>query len=119
MRHSLLSFRLYRGLGEIEASSAASFESLGPPRTKGGKAHRPKRRKVRPIKPCSFTHTTKGAQPLAEIELSLLQVVWQRNQVQIFNQPLAPFACRFRPNRLPGQIEVTSPHNIHSVWVNE
>jgi hypothetical protein len=56
---------------------------------------------------------------LAEGELSMQQVVWQGRQIQIFNQPLTPFASRFCPDGLPGQIEVTSAHNIYSVWVNE
>src|SRR5215467_7920025 len=105
MRDTLLPFRLCIGPGEVEAFGLASLESLGPPGTKNRKAHRPKGRKVRPIKPCSFTHTSKRTQPLAERELFLLQVVRQRKQVQILDQPLAPVTRRFCADALSGQIE--------------
>src|SRR6266403_4004417 len=105
LRHSTTTWRMSRsgrGLGEIR-SSRTSFKSLGPVGTNNGKADGPERREVRPIEPCRFAHSAKGTRPLAEGELSLLQVVWQRNQVQIFNQPLASFASRFCPDGLPGQ----------------
>jgi hypothetical protein len=77
-RCAALWFRGCGGSRESGTSGRSSLESLRPAVTENGQAHRPKGPRVRPIKPCRFTHSSKGTQPLAEGELSLPQLVWQR-----------------------------------------